>query len=65
MQQTSLSPEEVVELAVVFQEMYPRETDRAYAELTIRKQVERIKELEGRLADAADDAAHAGHTHDD
>lgn len=62
MQQSQLSatPDEV--LAVV-QEMYPRELDRAVAELTIRKQTERIEELESQLADAADAEARHGHTH--
>jgi hypothetical protein len=60
MQQLSATPDEV--LAVV-QEMFPKELDRAVAELTIRKQQERIKEMEEQLADAADDKATAGHTH--
>jgi hypothetical protein len=59
-QPLSATPDEV--LAVV-QEMFPRELDRAVAELTIRKQDSRIKDLEEQLADAADDKAEAGHTH--
>ncbi|WML79180.1 hypothetical protein [Streptomyces sp. VNUA74] len=61
-QPLSATPDELLE---VFSEMYPKELDRAVAELTIRKQVARIKQLEEQLADAVDETAHHGHTHND
>lgn len=60
-QSLSATPDEV--LAVV-NEMFPKELDRAVAELTIRKQQTRIAELEAQLADHIDDEAHEGHTHE-
>lgn len=60
-QSLSATPDEV--LAVV-NEMFPKELDRAIAELTVRKLQDRVKELESQLADAADEAAHHGHTHE-
>lgn len=60
-QPLSATPDEV--LAVV-SEMFPKELDRAVAELTVRKLQERVAELEGQLADAADAEAHHGHTHE-
>lgn len=55
----SATPEEL--LAVV-QEMFPAQYDRAVAELTIRKQAERIARLESALESA--ETGH-GHTHDE
>lgn len=57
MHQLSATPEEV--LAVV-QELYPTQLDRAIAELTIRKQLERIASLETALEHA--ESKHP-HTH--
>ncbi|WP_405844642.1 hypothetical protein [Streptomyces sp. NBC_01518] len=51
----------VEELLAVFKEMFPREHDLAVAELTIRKQYERIQDLEHQLAH---DHGHPhGHSH--
>ncbi|MFB6548679.1 hypothetical protein [Streptomyces sp. NPDC056405] len=61
-QPLSATPDEV--LAVV-SELYPKELDRAVAELTIRKQTDRIKQLEEQLAGAVDESAHVGHSHND
>lgn len=55
-QPVTATPEEV--LAVV-NELYPRELDRAMAELTIRKQAEQIEDLRTRL----EEAEH-GHSHE-
>lgn len=68
MQQLDATPEEL--LAVV-QEMFPAQYDRAFAELTIRKQDELIlrltKENESLKEDVVDRAVanHHGHSHDD
>lgn len=70
-QSVSLSAEEIIELAQVMQEMYPREVERAYAELTIRRQaaeIERLtKENESLKEDVVDKAVanHHGHSHDE
>jgi hypothetical protein len=55
MQHMSATPEEV--LAVV-SELYPAQYDRAVAELTIRKQAERIAFLENALSHAESEHPH-------
>lgn len=55
-QPLSATPEEVL---TVVQEMYPKELDRAVAELTIRKLSEQVEDLRGRL----EEAEH-GHSHE-
>lgn len=54
-QPLTVTPEEV--LAVV-NEMYPKELDRAIAELTIRKQNEQIEDLRTRLEEAEHSHSH-------
>jgi hypothetical protein len=46
------------ELLALIQKMFPRECDRAMAELTIQKQAVRIQELEAQVIDAR-----VGHKH--
>lgn len=71
MQSVSLSNEDIIELAQVTQELYPREVERAYAELTIRRQAAEIERLtkenaslKGSVVDSAT-SGHHGHTHGD
>jgi hypothetical protein len=71
MQPVQLSTEDIVELAQVVQELYPREVERAYAELTIRKQaaeIERLTQENASLKESVVDQSvieHHGHSHDD
>lgn len=53
----NVTVEEVLEIV---KELYPREFDRAVAELTIRKQAARIAELESQAAAQSAESAPAG-----
>lgn len=57
----TVSPDEVL---TVVEEMYPRELDRAKAELAIRKQAEIIAELQRQLADKTEAESRHGHSHE-
>lgn len=61
MQPLSVTPEEVLS---VVNEMFPKELDRAMAELTIRRLQARVAELEGEVDRAMESETVHGHTHD-